>query len=218
MRDERVTDMKKHDDIPASWLRPVGGECTVMLDAEEVLTLYSFIDCYLQTRAGVDGMVDANELVLQGVRRKLAQHIKISMRVAAAVEQLRQSDSLTTQIARGLSGAKKKTERYMDGQHEKIAALKEGCADVNDMAAQLRRTYGSSDKKIIVTSESTLKDDDMAVGAPMPTDDTMVEVDLDPFQEERVRDYPRRRPPAPIMPHMGGRRRAKRHGGSHKAV
>lgn len=205
MRDERTNDTKKQMCDHAAEdgrMFPAGGESDIRLDAEEILALYSFVDRHLQARASVDEMIDESELCLHSVRCKLAQRIKISMRVAAAVVELRRSDSLTAQIARGLSGAKEKAERYMNGQREKIVALKEGQADVNNMAAQLRPAHIN---KIVV-------------GSPLPDDDAMVEVDLDPFQEEHVRDYPRRRPPAPIMPRVSGRRRAKRHGGSTKAV
>jgi len=185
------------------------GTIEVRFTPDEVLALYALLVQRMDDKpCGSLECSDEDDpsVPLSQALSRIKARLLLSMQVTAALARNRRTRPLTELISAALAEGRDQEHdiitqelrrRYLRGQQLKIDALRDQHAGIDQQAQE-----GQAQESIEVGQLA---------------DDAMVEVDLDPFgDDEPVREYPRRRPPEPVMPAMP-RRRARRRGRAHHA-
>ncbi len=175
------------------------GIMDVKFAPDEALALYALLErrCSEQ-ECGPYSLTHA-DAVLQRAKMRMANALTLNLRVAAALVGNRRTRPLTKLITAALDEDQRRDgvlaselgKRYLSKQQQKIAGLKDELEDVKAQAAELaseRIEVGEPDGFEIVDWD----------GADQQGD------------EKPVREYPRRRPPPPVLPSIHGRRARSR--------
>lgn len=173
------------------------GTIDVQFRADEVLALYLALEQTLSS------LIRDGSSPLERARDKIEARLTLSMQVTSALTRNRRTRPLTELIKAALveidrdavscRNKRQQFKRYARAQQDKISALVEQ-QGVEHAAQEHREQDG-----------------------PLP-DDAVVDVDTCLFDDDVLaRDYPRRRPPVPVMPTLH-RCRARRRGRSRPEV
>lgn len=160
---------------------------------DEALALYALLERRCSEQECRPYSPTHTDAVLQRAKMRMANALTLSLKVGAALVGNHRTRPLTKLITAALDEdlPSELGKRYLSKQQEKIAGLKDELENVKAQAAELaseRIEVGEPDGFEIVDWDGADQQDD----------------------EKPVREYPRRRPPPPVLPSIHGRRARSR--------
>ncbi len=173
------------------------GIMDVKFAPDEALALYALLERRCNEQECGPYSATPTDIVLQRAKMRMANALTLNLRVAAALVGNRRTRPLTKLITAALDEDQRRDgvlaselgKRYLSKQQQKIAGLKDELEDVKAQAAEL------ASERIEV--------------GELESDFEIVEF-ADEEDKNPAREYPRRRPPPPVLPSIHGRRARSR--------